>query len=54
MQRVIVSCTCGSVQRVKGVFLGEGDRGDLGQRVLYFYGLSSLYYKVQMRGVMVM
>ena len=43
MQRVIVSCTCGLVQRVKGVLLdlGEGERGDSGQRVLYFNGLSS-------------
>ena len=38
-QRVIEGCTCGLVQHVRG----EGERGDLGQRVLYFNGLSSLY-----------
>ena len=41
-QRVIEGCTCGLVQRVRGVLLGEGERGDSGQRALYFDGLSSL------------
>ena len=42
-QRVIEGCTCGLVQRVRGVLRGEGWRGDSGQRVPYFSGLSSLY-----------